>query len=124
MTNTHRVFLAGTNFGQRSAILGDIPEHAELILKREPENKYDSNATSVWISTDELKKHGLSVDDELGDATEVKLGMMPASRGPNWAMILAPLLDAKVPVAAKFRRHQDKQIRIVIEGDALPECVA
>ena len=119
-----KLWLAGAAHGDVKKFAGiDLPAALPLILLREPHNAYDKNAISVWVSADWLGKASLPVPDPIPESGMYKLGMIPASRGPNWAAILAPLLDAGGEVLAKLRRVQDggKMIRITLEGKAVAE---
>jgi hypothetical protein len=120
----HRVFLAGTKHGQCHLFRGDVPEGTVLELERQPDNPYDANAVAVYITRPELNRLGCNVDPTVALEPRLKLGMMPAARGPNWARILSELLAAGKPVTCTWRRLQENmQIRVVVSGDDLPETV-
>lgn len=120
----HRVFLAGTKHGQCHLFRGDVPEGTVLVLEREPDNKYDANAVGVYIARAELDRLGCTVSETVAGEPKLKLGFMPASRGPNWAQILSELLAAGKPVTCTWRRIQENmQIRVVVSGDDLPVTV-
>ena len=119
----HKIFLAGTNFGDRFVIRGNIPEHTPLVLRRDASNPHDKNAIEVGVSVDVIKKAKLETAELIDGCDFIKLGMIPAKRGPNWALILSKVIDGGGTVTAKFRRHQDKQIRIIVESDKLPEVI-
>lgn len=119
----HRVWVAGTKHYDAPR-LPVIPEGVPLVLEREPDNPHDSNAVSVAVRATALAYAGIPAES-IPDGDTFKLGNLPASKGPNYARMVAQIIDAGGEVTAKMRRCQDNgQIRITIESDKLPPGLA
>lgn len=74
--------IVGTNFKDPivRSLLGVLKHGHTLILKREPDNKFDSNAIAIWVMVtgemrDALSKgEGVTLPDE---GTEIHMGYIP-----------------------------------------------
>jgi hypothetical protein len=81
--------ISGVTYGTRQRALRKLsrynPGIVNAMLGRDAENKYDANAVKVLVS--------------VGDGAKYDLGFIPR----ELAALIAPLLDAGVELAARFR---------------------
>ncbi len=109
--------LAGTKYGDLEA-LPRLGLGTRLLLRREPHNKFDRNAVSVWVGREQVN------GGVVGPGTEgkmlFKLGMIPAKPPGDKARRLAEMMDAGAEFTASVQQHNGLMLLIKLVGDKVP----
>ena len=119
MSNDQRweFYLAGVKFHEAHTVIGELETGMELLMRPEPENKWDSSAVAI-TSTKTIKTAAVAEDIE----EETMLGYVPAKMS---SMVSAFLVTNENPVCTITELNKDdkpwKWIKVVVEEGKVEE---